>query len=70
MPAQNGETNKKTQGSIVWSDKIVPIINSNGDSPSDSGLNKMDLKDQILALDKQRPQPTNLTNPKPAERLF
>ena len=45
-------------GQIPWSDKIVPMVVSNAESPMNTRLNKLDLKDQILLLDKQRPQPT------------
>ena len=58
-------------GQIPWSDKIVPMVVSNAESPMNTRLNKLgrqsyhisevkrlDLNDQILLLDKQHPKPT------------
>ena len=46
-------------GLNFWADKIAPVGSQIADSSNNGRSKKFDLKDQILLLDKQRPQSKN-----------
>ena len=52
-------TPKTAPGLNFWADKIAPSGNHNAESSNNCRSKKIDFKDQILLLDKQRPQPKN-----------
>ena len=52
-------------GLNFWADKIAPVGSQNADSSNNGRSKKFDLKDQILLLDKQRPQTTPETDNNP-----
>ena len=53
-------TPKTAPGLNFWADKIAPSANHNAESSNNCRSKKIDFKDQILLLDKQRPQPIQI----------
>ena len=58
-------TPKTAPGLNYWADKIAPNGSQNAESSNNCRSKKFDLKDQILLLDKQRPQSTPETDNNP-----
>ena len=64
--AQTMEMTPKTApGLNFWADKIAQNSSQNADPSNNCRSKKFDLKDQILLLDKQRPQITPETDNNP-----